>query len=68
MSGIVERLRDEANLCRCETAEDVAGLLDEAANEIERLRAHLARAEAAIREHNNLCDELDMSELKINYI
>ena len=37
MTTLVERLRDEAGLCRNETAEDVAALLDEAAAEIERL-------------------------------
>jgi hypothetical protein len=35
--SIVERLHTEADLCRNETADDVATLLDEAADEIERL-------------------------------
>lgn len=34
---LIQRLRDEAGLCRNETAEDVANLLEEAANALERL-------------------------------
>lgn len=35
--SLIERLRDEADLCRNEGAEDIAKLLDEAAAEIKRL-------------------------------
>lgn len=45
---IVERLRDEADLCRNETADDVARLLDQAADEIERLRRVADRQAVAI--------------------
>jgi len=38
-ADLVQRLRDEADLCMNETATDVAMLLYEAAQEIERLRA-----------------------------
>lgn len=43
-NDIVERARDEAALCRAETAHDIAALLDALADEIERLRAELAEA------------------------
>lgn len=36
--GLVQRLQDEADLCRNDGADDIAGLLDEAAGEVERLR------------------------------
>lgn len=36
MSELVKRLRDEADLCRNETAVDIAVLLDEAADALER--------------------------------
>jgi hypothetical protein len=35
---IVDRILDESDLCRSETADDVADLLDEAAREIQSLR------------------------------
>jgi len=44
MNDIVERAREEAALCRAETADDIAALLDALADEIERLRAELAEA------------------------
>lgn len=50
MSDIVERAREEAALCRAETADDVAVLLDALADEITRLRALLARIDAAVQE------------------
>lgn len=34
---LLQDLRDEADLCRNETADDVAALLDRAADEIDRL-------------------------------
>lgn len=37
--SLVERLRTEADLCRNETADDVAALLDEAADYIQRHNA-----------------------------
>lgn len=43
--GLIERLRDEAALCRSETAVDVAELLDEATETIERLTDALTAAE-----------------------
>ncbi len=53
MNGsIVERLRDEADLCRNEGADDIAVLLDEAADTIEELAgaaSALAYAEAEYR-------------------
>lgn len=36
--GLVDDLRTEADLCRNETADDIANLLDHAADEIEKLR------------------------------
>ena len=36
--SLIDELREEADLCRNETAVDVANLLDRAAAEIERLR------------------------------
>ena len=40
---MVDRLRDEADLCRNEGATDIAVLLDEAADELERLSAQVAQ-------------------------
>lgn len=40
---LVDSLREEADLCRIETAEDVARLLDEAADRIAELEAENAR-------------------------
>jgi hypothetical protein len=51
------RLRDEADLCRAETANDIAALLDEAADEIERLQAALAEA----------CDMLEADAKQLYY-
>lgn len=42
---LVDRARNEADLCRSETANDVAALLDALADEIERLRAALLRVD-----------------------
>lgn len=39
MNDLIDDLRTEADLCRNETATDIANLLDRAAAEIERLRA-----------------------------
>lgn len=38
--SLVDRLRTEADLCRNETADDVAALLDEAADYIQRHNKH----------------------------
>ena len=43
---LVVRLRDESDLCRNEGATDIAALLDEAADAIERLRARVLALEA----------------------
>lgn len=43
MNDIVERAREEAALCRAETADDIAALLDALADEIERLRVEQVR-------------------------
>lgn len=40
--GLLDRLRTEADLCRNETATDIANLLDEAAVEMQRLQSGLA--------------------------
>lgn len=52
MTDIVERAREEAALCRAETADDVATLLDELADEITRLAQRkvkpLTEAECAL--------------------
>jgi hypothetical protein len=47
---LIARLRDEADLCRNETADDIAGLLDEAANAIAALVAERDAAIAALQE------------------
>lgn len=47
MTGLVERLRDESDLCRNDGADDIALLLDEAATELERLQAGYRRLLAA---------------------
>lgn len=39
VKDLIDRLRDEADLCRAETADDTARLLDEAADALEALRA-----------------------------
>jgi hypothetical protein len=39
IASILDDLRTEADLCRNETADDIANLLDSAANEIEHLRS-----------------------------
>ena len=41
---LIERLRDESDLCRNETATDIADLLDEAINRIEALEGALRDA------------------------
>ena len=46
---LVGRLRDEADLCRNETAEDVARLLDEAADALEAMQSRLDEAIVVIR-------------------
>ena len=43
MSYISDRLRDEADLCRIEMAEDIAKLLDEAAEHVDALDMQLAQ-------------------------
>ena len=40
---LVKALRAEADLCRNETADDIAELLDDAANQVERMREWIAR-------------------------
>lgn len=42
---LVERLHAEADLCRNETADDIAGLLDEAARAVERSSKQLMMAD-----------------------
>lgn len=51
MNNLSDRLRDEADLCRTETADDIALLLDEAAAEIDRLSAAQERGEAVAWRH-----------------
>lgn len=46
--GLIERLRDEADLCRNETAYDIAMLLDKAAGTIERLQRSLTASEKQV--------------------
>lgn len=41
--SLVKDIRDEADLCRNETAEDIANLLDSAAGHIEKLEGALTR-------------------------
>lgn len=55
---IVERLQNESDMCRNETAEDIAILLDEASalilsqiDRIEKLRAALTELRDRIKEH-----------------
>ena len=57
MSDIVERAREEAALCRAETADDVATLLDELADEITRLRTLLAECRPSMVEHRKRVEQ-----------
>ena len=45
IEDLIERLRDEADLCRNEGADDVARLLDAAADALEALQSRLDDAE-----------------------
>ncbi|WP_046869289.1 hypothetical protein [Microvirga massiliensis] len=53
---LVERLREEADLCRAETATDVAELLDEAADQIENIRGHAFHQERRAEEFDKGLD------------
>ena len=65
---LVGRLRDEANLCRNETADDVARLLDEAADALEAAseneRRLLAQDVIHWKTRNSLLRERDAERLK----
>ena len=45
---IIERLRDEADLCRNEGADDIAELLGQAVSAIEELRSDIGKRDAFI--------------------
>lgn len=47
---LITRLRDEAGLCRIETATDIAALLEEAADDLERQEQSLTASEKRIAE------------------
>ena len=58
-SGLVRRLREEADLCRNESATDVAALLDEAAKELDGLVLMEAGREQDQRELKRCIEALD---------
>ena len=64
MNDIVERAREEAALCRAETADDIAALLDALADEIERLRAELAAAKRDAERYRWLRDKAGNSIMR----
>ena len=48
MSELIERLQNEADLCRNDGADDIAKLLDEAVEEIERLQGAVDAAHGSM--------------------
>src|ERR1041384_5634402 len=61
METLVDQLQDEAGLCRSEGADDIAGLLDEAAARVAELKAEREALRAQLQamkldEHKFLAD------------
>lgn len=59
MDNLVSRLRDEADLCRSETANDVADLLEEAANALAPTASDAETARAIVTKWYTSDDTLD---------